>query len=233
MSDDYNSARRILSWAEEDRPREKLLLKGRTILSDAELIAILIGSGTREQSAVDVAKVLMHGVGNNLNQLAKLGVKELMKVKGIGEARAITIVAALELGRRRSESLSPFRHKLSESQKVYEHIRPFLLDKVVEEFWVILLNRANEAIQTCQISIGGVAGTVADTRMIFKLALENLASSIILVHNHPSGQLTASNADLKVTEQIAHAGKIIDIPVLDHVIFTEKGYLSFRDEGLL
>ncbi|PWJ57408.1 DNA repair protein RadC [Dyadobacter jejuensis] len=233
MDDDYPNSRNILSWAEEDRPREKLLLKGRTALSEAELIAILLGSGTKEHSAVDVAKTLMVSVGNNLHRLAKLSVKELMKIKGIGEARAITIVAALELGRRRSESESVGRHKLSESKQVYNHMKPYLLDKVMEEFWVILLNRANEVLQTHQVSIGGVAGTVADTRMIFKLAIENLASSVILVHNHPSGQLSASNADLNVTKQIAHAGKIIDIPVLDHVIFTETGYYSFRDEGLL
>ncbi len=231
MAEKYSSGKNIRSWAEEDRPREKLLLKGRTTLTDAELIAILIGSGTVDLSAVDVAKGIMKFAGNNINQLAKMSVKELMKNKGIGEAKAITIVAALELGRRRLDSTVEGRKKITSSAHVYELMRPFLLDKVMEEFWILLLNRANEVIRTEQISIGGISGTIADNRMIFKLAIEHLSSSIILVHNHPSGQLTPSRADLDLTKQIVNAGKIMDIPILDHIIFTDHGFYSFQDEG--
>ncbi len=231
MAEKYSSGRNIRSWAEEDRPREKLLLKGRTALTDAELIAILIGSGTIEHSAVDVAKGIMKFADNNINKLAKMSVKDLMQNKGIGEAKAITIIAALELGRRRLDSSVETRKKITSSSHVYELMRPYLLDKIMEEFWILLLNRANEVIKTSQISIGGVAGTIADNRMIFKLAIENIASSIILVHNHPSGQLTPSRADLELTKQIISAGKIMDIPVLDHLIFTDHGFYSFQDEG--
>ncbi len=231
MAEKYSNSKKIRSWAEEDRPREKLLLKGRTALSDAELIAILIGSGTREQSAVDVAKEIMRYAENNINQLAKMSIKDLMKNKGIGEAKAITIVAALELGRRRLDTTVETKKKITNSSHVYEIMRPYLLDKTMEEFWILMLNRANEVIKTAQISIGGIAGTIADNRMIFKLAIENLSSSIILVHNHPSGQLTPSRADLDLTKQIANAGKIMDIPVLDHLIFTDNGFYSFQDEG--
>jgi len=229
-SNSYNP-RKILSWAEEDRPREKLLLKGRAALSDAELIAILIGSGTVELSAVDVAKGIMNSVGNNINDLAKQNIKDLMRNKGIGEAKAITIIAALELGRRRSDIVHNKRRKISGSLDIYAEMKPHLMDLPHEEFWIILLNRANEVLRPVQISIGGVTGTVADTKMIFKLAIENLASSIILVHNHPSGQLVPSKADKDLTRNIVDSGHIIDIPVLDHMIFTDNGFYSFVDEG--
>ena len=227
----YSNSRKILNWAEEDRPREKLLLKGRAALSDAELIAILIGSGTVELSAVDVAKSIMGSVGNNINELARQGIKDLMKNKGIGEAKALTIVAALELGRRRKDFVHEQKQKITHSQQIYDEMRPHLTDLPHEEFWILLLNRSNRIIKPLQISVGGVSGTVADIKMIFKLAIENLASSLILVHNHPSGQLTPSKADKDLTHNIVKAGHILDIPVLDHLIFTDHGYYSFVDEG--
>ncbi|GAB3324959.1 DNA repair protein RadC [Larkinella ripae] len=229
----YDSSRKILSWAEEDRPREKLMLKGRAALSDAELIAILIGSGTRDLSAVDLSKIILQSVGNNLNELARLSVKDLSKFKGIGEAKAISIVAALELGRRRKEENRPERLRITGSRDAYEEIKPHLLDKPHEEFWILLLNRANEVIRPVQISSGGVSGTIADPKLIFKHALEQLASGLILVHNHPSGNLTASQADKDLTRRLKEAGRLLDIPVLDHLIFTDRSYLSFADEGIL
>jgi DNA repair protein RadC len=230
---EYTDTRRILSWAEEDRPREKLLLKGKAALSDAELIAILIGSGTRELSAVDLSKVILQKAVNNLNELAKLSIKDLMKVKGIGEAKAISIIAALELGRRRKESEVVRRPRISSSRDAYEQIQPYLLDLPHEEFWLLLLNRANEVIKPVQVSQGGVSGTVADPKIIFKFAIENLSSAIILVHNHPSGNLKPSEADKELTRRLSSAGKLLEIPVLDHLIFTDGGYLSFADEGML
>jgi DNA repair protein RadC len=223
----------INNWAEEDRPREKLLLKGRAALSDAELLAILIGSGTITESAVDVAKNVLHLAGNDLNELAKLSIKDLTKAKGIGEARAITIISALELGRRRKETEPVKKPKITCSKDIYELIRPDLIDLPVEEFWVVLLNRANMVMRKVKISEGGVAGTVADPKVIFKAALEQLASAIILVHNHPSGNITPSQADRDLTKKIKEAGQLLEIPVLDHIIFTDHQYLSFADEGWL
>lgn len=230
---DYADTRRILSWAEEDRPREKLLLKGKAALTDAELIAILIGSGTRDLSAVDLSKIILQKASNNLNELAKISIKDLMKIKGIGEAKAISIAAALELGRRRKDSEVVRRARISSSRDAYEQIRPYLLDLPHEEFWLLLLTRANEVIRPVQVSQGGVSGTVADPKIIFKLALEHLASSIILVHNHPSGNLKPSEADKDLTRRLSSAGKLLEIPILDHLIFTDAGYLSFADEGLM
>lgn len=230
---EYDNPRKILSWAEEDRPREKLMLKGKAALSDAELIAILIGSGTTDMTAVDVSKLILQSVGNNLNDLARLSVKDLSKFRGIGEAKAISIVAALELGRRRREQDRPQRAKITCSRDAYEEIRPHLLDKQHEEFWILLLNRANEVLRPVQISAGGVSGTVADPKLIFKHALEHLSSAIILIHNHPSGNLTPSHADKDLTRKLKEAGRVLEIPVLDHLIFTDRTYLSFADEGLL
>ncbi len=223
----------ILSWAEEDRPREKLLLKGKAALSDAELIAILIGSGTKSLSAVDVAKLILKDANHNLHELAKLSVKDLQKFKGIGEAKAISIVSALELGRRRKNSEPVKKEKITCAQDVYELMRPHLWDQPREEFWIIMLNRANVVIKKESISQGGVSGTVADPKLIFKKALENLASSIILIHNHPSGNLKPSEADMKLTRKLTESGKMLDLPVLDHLIFADAGFLSFADEGLL
>ena len=223
----------ILSWAEEDRPREKLLLKGKSALSDAELIAILIGSGTKSLSAVDVGKKILHEASNNLNELARFSVKDLKKIKGIGEAKAITIVSALELGRRRKEEDFKDKIKISSSNDIYQLIKPELMDLPKEEFWIILLNRANRLIKKEQISSGGISGTVADPKIIFKAALDQYASSIILVHNHPSGNLKPSQADINLTKKMKEAGKLLEIPVLDHIIFSNEGYLSFADEGML
>lgn len=223
----------IKSWAEDDRPREKLLLKGKAALSDAELIAILIGSGTTKLTAVDVGKKIMNGVGNDLNALAKLSVKELTKFDGIGEAKAITIVSALELGRRRKETAAAARTTITCSTDIYNYIKPNLLDLPHEEFWIILLNRANVVMQKIQISSGGVAGTVADPKIIFKKAIEHACSSLILVHNHPSGNTKPSAADITLTKKAKEAGLLLDMPVLDHIIFTENDYFSFADEGLL
>lgn len=226
-------SRKIRAWAEEDRPREKLLQKGRNALTDAELLAILIGAGTVSESAVDVAKNLLAMVRNSLAELGKMSAADLMKIRGIGQAKALTLIAAMELGRRRRDQDLDKKQKITSSAQVYEYIYPLLLDKKHEEFWVLLLNRANEVIRPVQISLGGVSGTVVDARIVFKQAVEHLASSVILIHNHPSGRLVASDADKSITRQLIDAGRLLSIPVLDHVIFTDNGYLSFADEGLI
>lgn len=223
----------IKSWAAEDRPREKMLLKGRSALSDAELIALLIGSGTGSLSAVEVAKQVLQTVENNLHDLAKLSVKDLMKSRGIGEAKAITIVAAMELGRRRKESEVQERPKVASSLEAYELVKSDLMDLVHEEFWVLLFNRANRLIKKKRVSEGGVSGTVADPKIIFKLALEELASGIIVVHNHPSGNLTASQSDISLTKKLKEAGKVMEVQLLDHLIVAGQKYFSFADEGIL
>lgn len=224
---------KITHWAEEDRPREKLLMKGRSALSDAELIGILIGSGTISLSAVDLAKVILKEVNNDLHELAKLGVEDLKKFKGIGEAKAISIVSALELGRRRKESEPVKRERITSSEDAYKIIKPHLMDLKHEEFWVILLNRANMVIRKSIVSSGGVSGTIADPKMIFKIALDNLASSVILVHNHPSGNIKPSEADIQLTKKMKEGGRVLEIPVIDHLIFTNNQYYSFADEGKL
>ncbi|NDK56991.1 RadC family protein [Pontibacter fetidus] len=229
----YQPALNIKTWAEEDRPREKLLLKGKAALSDAELIAILIGSGTPKLTAVDVAKLILTAVNNDLNELARLSVKDLMKHKGIGEAKAITIVSALELGRRRKETAAAAKTQITCSTDIYNYIKPQLLDLPHEEFWIILLNRANIVMKKESISAGGVAGTVADPKIIFKKALEQLASSVILVHNHPSGNTKPSAADISLTKKMKEAGQFLDLPILDHIVFTNNDYYSFADEGVL
>jgi len=223
----------IKSWAEEDRPREKLEAKGKQVLSDAELIAILIGSGTVSMSAVELAKHILKSVNNNLHDLAKLEIKDLEKFKGIGKAKAITIVSALELGRRRKEQESPKKQQITSAKDVYELMKIHLLDLSHEEFWVILLNNANIVIKKEKLSQGGVSGTVVDPKMLFKLALQELASAVILVHNHPSGNLKASEADKSLTQKIKSGGKLLDIRLLDHLIFTNEDYFSFAEEDLL
>jgi DNA repair protein RadC len=223
----------IKSWAEEDRPREKLLLKGTSALTDAELIAILIGTGTTSLSAVDLAKNLLQHSNNSLDDLARFTVKDLMKIKGIGEAKAITIISALELGRRRKEINTTERPKINGSKDAYELVKGDLMDLPHEEFWVIMLNRANRLLKKHQISLGGVHGTVADPKIIFKTALESLASGIIVAHNHPSGNLTPSQQDIDLTKKLKEAGKLLEIQLLDHVIIAGKNYYSFADEGLM
>jgi DNA repair protein RadC len=223
----------IKSWAAEDRPREKLLLKGTHALSDAELISILLGSGTSKLSAVEVSKIILRQVSYNLNDLAKLNVKDLIKIKGIGEAKAITIIAAFELGRRRKEQEPTDKPKIISSAQAFELIQGELMDLPHEEFWVLLLNRAQLLIKKKRISEGGVSGTVADPKIIFKLALEELASGVIVVHNHPSGNLNPSRSDIELTKKIKEAGKVMEIQLLDHLIIAGKKYYSFSDEGII
>lgn len=223
----------IKNWAAEDRPREKLLLKGTASLTDAELIAILLRSGTPSTSAVDVAKRILQAAGNDLNRLAELSVNDLMKIRGVGEAKAITVISALELGRRRKNLEKADRPKISSSRDVFELLHPELMDLKHEEFWVVLLNRANRVIRKQRISHGGVAGTVADPKLIFKLALEELASSLIVAHNHPSGNLTASKADIDLTMKLKEAARFHDMSLLDHLIISHNKFMSFADEGLL
>ncbi len=228
----YRPAKGIRSWAEDDRPREKLLLKGKSALSDAELIAILIGSGNTEETAVDLSKRILQSLNNNLSELGKLTVKDLMQFKGIGEAKAISIIAALELGRRRKDSEPEKRVKITGSQSAFDTIYPHLGDLNHEEFWVIFLNRANAVIGKQNISKGGVSGTVVDPKVVFKMAVQFPASGIILAHNHPSGNLKPSQADHQLTRKLKEAGKALDIPVLDHLIIGERDYFSFVDEGV-
>lgn len=223
----------IKNWAEEDRPREKMMLKGKASLSDAELIAIIIGSGTPSLSAVEVAKQILSAVSNDLNALARLSVKELMKFRGIGEAKAINIISALELGRRKRELEVIVKPKISCSEDVFKIMSSLLSDLPHEEFWVLLLSRNNSVLKKQQISSGGVSGTVADPKLIFKSALEELASGIILVHNHPSGNTKPSQADISLTKKMKTAGQALEIAVLDHVIFTDHGYFSFADDGIM
>ena len=231
MSYSHKTDFTIKSWAEEDRPREKLLLKGKASLSNAELLAILIGSGTRSLSAVDVSKLILKKANNDLNQLAKFGLKDLKEIKGIGEAKAISILSALELGRRRKASEQKQAPKITCSEDAYQLLQAHLIDLPHEEFWILLLNRANQVIKLERISAGGVSGTVADPKIIFKKALDQLASSIILAHNHPSGNLNPSQADISLTNKIKNAGKLLDINILDHLIITNTSFFSFADEG--
>lgn len=224
---------KIKNWSPEDRPREKMLLKGTTALTDAELIAILIGTGSPKLSAVDLAKRILEGVENRLHELARLSVKDLTKIKGIGEAKAICIVAALELGRRRRETDIQERPKIGSSRDAYDQICGDLMDLAHEEFWVLLLNRANRLIRKTRISEGGVSGTVADPKVIFKAALNHLASGVIVVHNHPSGNRTASQSDIDLTKKLKEGGKFLEIQLLDHLIICGASYFSFADEGLM
>jgi len=223
----------IKYWAEDDQPREKLMLKGKAALSDAELIAILIGSGSRNESAVELSKRILKSVDNNLNALGKLSHKQLMEFKGIGEAKAVTISAAMELGRRRREEDSLDLKRITSSRAVFEIMQPIIGELPHEEFWIIYLNNSNKVIYKTQLSKGGLTGTVVDARLVFKTALEHNAVGIILVHNHPSGALQASEPDKQVTRQLKMAGHSLDIKVLDHIIVTEKAYLSFADDGIL
>lgn len=223
----------IKNWAEGDRPREKLLQKGREYLSDAELLAILIGSGSKNESAVDVCKKVLSKAEDNLNELGRFSVKQLMEVKGIGEARALTIVAALELGRRRRSSEALEKQKISSSTSVFELMQPKIGELPHEEFRILYLNNSNKVIQEETLSKGGITGTLVDVRLAFKQALNLAATAVILVHNHPSGNLNPSSADKQLTQKFKTAGESLDIKVLDHIIITEKSYFSFADEGLL
>jgi len=233
MNVEETRAVRIKQWAPEDRPREKLLDKGTSALSDAELISILLGSGTARLSAVDVARQLLQGSNNSLDDMARMSVNELKKVKGIGTVKAMVLAAAMELGRRRKDSVVVDKPKVGGSKDAFELLRTELMDLPNEEFWVLLLNRANRVIRKKKISEGGLSGTVADPRIIFKLALEELACSIIVAHNHPSGNLVASQSDIELTRRLKEAGKVMEIQVLDHLIIAGNKYFSFADEGMI
>lgn len=221
----------INQWNEDDRPREKLIHKGRQALSDSELIAILLGSGTRNESAVELARKILALCRNNLNELASLSLKDLMKIKGIGEAKAITIAAALELGRRRKETEWHEKPQIQSSKDAYDQLWPHMADLDHEQFWVLLLNRANKVLSAKKVSQGGMTGTVADPKLIFKTAIENDACYIILSHNHPSGNLRPSQSDIDLTKKLREAGKLMEIQVLDHIIVAAGKYYSFADEG--
>ena len=222
---------KIKDWALEDRPREKLLSMGINSLTDAELIAIIIGSGNNEESAVEVSKKILKQSSNNLGELSKATIKELIKFKGIGEVKAINIVVALELGRRNNSSEVLTKNNIGSSKEVYQLFQAKLGHLQHEEFWVLYMNRSNKIISQLKISQGGISGTVADVRIILKHAIEKLASAIILVHNHPSGNIQASKSDIEITKKMKEAAKSIDINVLDHIIVSDKGYYSFADEG--
>ncbi len=223
----------IKNWSQDDQPREKLRDKGKAALSDAELVAILISSGSREESAVALCKRILASVDNNLSELGKLSIKQLTTFKGIGEAKAISIAAAMELGRRRRGEEALEKQKISSSRSVFELMQPILGELPHEEFWIIYLNNSNKVIQKNQLSKGGITGTLVDVRLALKKALEVSATGIILAHNHPSGTLNPSEADKKLTQKIKTAGESLDIKVLDHLIITEKAYFSFADEEIL
>jgi DNA repair protein RadC len=222
----------IHQWAEDDRPREKFLHKGKSTLSDSELLAILIGSGSRNESAVQLCQRILASSENNLNTLGKMSVSQLMQFKGIGEAKAISIAAALELGRRRRAEDAIELKRITSSKAVFDIMQPIIGELPHEEFWVLYLNNSNKVIYKAQLSKGGITGTVVDIRLLFKMALEQNATALILTHNHPSGKLMASDADLQITKKIKQAGQTLEIQVLDHVIVTENGYLSFQDTGI-
>jgi len=222
----------IKNWSIEDRPREKLRDKGKSALSNAELLAILIGSGSRKETALDLCKrILKELANNNLQELGKKNIADFTSFSGIGEAKAISIIAALELGRRRLATVGLERPKITNSRDAFTILHPHLGDLAHEEFWVLILSRSNKVLKSERISIGGVSGTVADVKIIFKRAIEALASAIILAHNHPSGNLRPSQADKQLTKKMVQAGKYLDVQVLDHLIVTDSGYYSFADEG--
>jgi DNA repair protein RadC len=228
-----NKSLSIKSWAEDDRPREKLVLKGKAALSDAELIAILIGSGSRSESAVDLSKKILKSVDNSINKLGKLSVLDLQKFKGIGEAKAISIITALELGRRRRLEQALELPKITSSKAVFSIMQPIIGELQHEEFWIIYLNNSNKVLYKQQSSKGGLTGTLVDVRLVFKKAIELYATAIILCHNHPSGKLQPSSADKLITTKLKNAGETLDIKVLDHLIITENAYFSFADESLI
>lgn len=223
----------IKNWSQDDQPREKLRDKGKDVLSDAELIAILIASGNKDESAVELSKRILAKANHNLNALGKLSLKQLMEFKGIGEAKAITIAAAMELGRRRRLEDELVLTKITSSKAVFELMQPILGELPHEEFWIIYLNNSNKVILKSQLSKGGITGTLVDVRLVLKTALEVGAVGLILAHNHPSGTLNPSNADKELTQKLKLAAQSLDIKVIDHLIITEKAYFSFADESQL
>jgi DNA repair protein RadC len=224
---------KITDWAVEDRPREKMIRYGTSTLSDAELLGILISSGTKENSAVDLGRELLSRVNNNLTALGRLTIADLTKIHGIGNARAVTIAAALELGRRRKLAEIPEVVQIKCSRDVADIFQPILSDLLHEEFWILFLNRSNKVINRMKLSQGGISGTVTDVRLVMKRAIETLASGIIVCHNHPSGNLNPSESDSRITQKIKEAGNLLDIQLLDHLIISDKDYYSFADNGLI
>jgi DNA repair protein RadC len=224
---------RIRDLAVEDRPREKCLRQGMSGLSNTELVAILIGTGTKNQSALDLARLILQQAGNDLHQLGKLSLAEMEKIHGIGEAKAIRIQACFELARRRKATPPAIKPKIKCSQDAWKLLEGTLSDLHHEEFWILLLNRSNQIIDQVRISQGGISGTVTDVRLILNAAVEKLASGIILAHNHPSGNLSPSDADLKITKKIKEAAQLLDVSLLDHLIISEQGYLSMADDNLM
>ncbi|HEY9004167.1 MAG TPA: DNA repair protein RadC [Mucilaginibacter sp.] len=229
----YQEKISIKAWAEEDRPREKLSTQGRRALTDAELIAILISSGSRTETAVELSKRILHHYDNDLNRLAKASIQELSNFRGIGEAKAISIIAALEIGRRRNDTEVKAVESIVSSKDAYNLMRRHLVDLNHEEFWIILLGRSSKVLGKELISKGGLSGTVADPKVIFHIALQHQASGIILIHNHPSGNLKPSQLDISLTKRLSEAGRMLDIQILDHLIIGDTGYYSFGDESLL
>jgi DNA repair protein RadC len=224
---------KITDWAVEDRPRERLWSKGPSSLSDAELIAILIGSGTRNRSAVDLAHELLAMAGNSLNELGRLSAGEIRKIRGVGNAKAVIIAAALELGRRRKMAEATENPQIRSSVDVFNILSPLMEDLPHEEFWILFLNRANRVTGRMKISQGGVSGTVTDVRIVMKKAIETLSSGLVICHNHPSGNNSPSDSDIRITQKIKEAGALMDIQLLDHLIITGKDYYSFADNGAL
>ena len=219
--------------AEDDRPREKFLLKGKTSLSDSELLAIILGSGNNEDSAVELARKILASVENNWQNLSKLSIKDLMKFKGIGEAKAISVAATLEIGRRKASQETPEKTSISSARDSYNIFSQHLSDLRTEEFWAIFLNQKNQIVYKTQISKGGISGTLVDVRVLFRIALEHFATSIIVAHNHPSGSLKPSLEDIQITKSIKNAGEILNVTLLDHLIIGDNSFLSFAEEGLL
>ena len=228
----YNS-RALTTWAVEERPREKVMANGIQYLSNAELLAILLGSGTQHMTAVELARQILKDAGNNLQELGRKGVGELVRIKGVGPAKATSILAAMELGRRRAGVQHSEKVAVKSSETVYKLFHPLMGDLEHEEFWLLMLNRANRVLGKYKVSQGGLSGTVIDTRIILKKALDNLASSIIVCHNHPSGNKQPSDADVKITRKLKKAAEMLEIKLLDHVIIADKSYFSFADEGLI
>ena len=223
----------IKSLAEDDRPREKFLLKGKDALSDSELLAIIMGSGNRTESAVELARRILNSVDNNWHNLSKLSIKDLMKFKGVGEVKAISIVTSLEIGRRRAAQEVPERAKIENAISAFKVFSPFISDLQTEEFWAVFLNQNNEVVYKTCLTKGGINESVVDVRILFKTALENFATGIIVAHNHPSGSLKPSNADVSITKKISEAGTLLNVKLLDHLIVAQNQYFSFAEEGLL
>ncbi|MFP3833729.1 RadC family protein [Chryseobacterium sp. SIMBA_028] len=219
--------------AEDDRPREKFLQKGKSSLSDSELLAIIMGSGSREESVLELSRKILASVNNSWHQLSLLSVKDLIKFKGVGEAKAISIITALEIGRRRAGQAIPEKSIIGNSHDAYSILKNQLSDLRTEEFWAIFMNNSNKVIHISQLTQGGISQSIVDVRVLFKIALEHFSTGVIIAHNHPSGSLKPSKEDINITQKIKEAGKVLSIQLLDHIIVTQDSYFSFSDEGLL